>query len=379
MNRISALLVEDSPDDARLIERILKRGLKNITLTCVDNMEDFKAELGLHNYSLVITDLNVGEASGFDFISYLHQQRIKKPIIMVTATNDKAYTMKALEMQVDDYVSKSYKYLLQLPYIILRVLNFPPSEMIEHVEGLDLKKIGEEYTDIFNANREISFKLWLDGSFMSTNRNFERLMGFEKSDLANMPLRELVDAASLVEFDHLCEEIKLGKQYKYTHLKLRDKYGKEIDVEAQIESEMSANKVIASNWNIRDITNLRAVQKSFLNHYRQYASVFKFNQIPTLLIDNRGSIMQINPAACRHLGYEADAILGTNLIDSIEPEYREQFAELLRQQMDGREDRAEIELVFSSEAAESHVQRVRMTVIRNGKHIPRFSLLEIIN
>ena len=63
--------------------------------------------LVLNKYDLIILDLMLGEFDGLDFLKVIRRE-IKRPIVILTAKNNKEDELKGLELGADDYIKKPF-------------------------------------------------------------------------------------------------------------------------------------------------------------------------------------------------------------------------------------------------------------------------------
>ena len=61
----------------------------------------------LNKYSLIILDLMLGEFDGLDFLKTIRNE-IKRPIIILTAKDNKEDELRGLELGADDYIKKPF-------------------------------------------------------------------------------------------------------------------------------------------------------------------------------------------------------------------------------------------------------------------------------
>ena len=99
------LLVEDEEGIASLVRTYLERdGFRVVWAACgVDGL----LELERHDIRLVILDLQLPDADGFDLCRAI-RQRSRLPIVMVTARDEEIDRITGLELGADDYVTKPF-------------------------------------------------------------------------------------------------------------------------------------------------------------------------------------------------------------------------------------------------------------------------------
>jgi len=103
---VRLLLVEDSVDDAMLLERRLARAFPGLRCRRVDNAEDMRAALAAGGWDLVISDHSM---PGFDSAAALRLVResgLDLPFILYTGRLDERDGASAMHIGADDWVSK---------------------------------------------------------------------------------------------------------------------------------------------------------------------------------------------------------------------------------------------------------------------------------
>jgi sigma-B regulation protein RsbU (phosphoserine phosphatase) len=105
--RIRALLIEDNPGDARLIELMLAEADgKSIEVRHVERLEDGLRELGKGNVDVVLSDLSVPDSHGLETFQRLHARAPHVPIIVLSGLNDTTVALSAVHQGAQDYLIK---------------------------------------------------------------------------------------------------------------------------------------------------------------------------------------------------------------------------------------------------------------------------------
>src|SRR5262249_10461017 len=104
---LRALVIED---EARLCSNI-KAGLQRIAGFAVDVAND--GESGLHlacteNYDVIVLDLMLPKIQGADVLGRLRSKKVRTPVLVLTAIDEKASIVRLLEIGADDYLSKPF-------------------------------------------------------------------------------------------------------------------------------------------------------------------------------------------------------------------------------------------------------------------------------
>jgi len=115
---LNLLLLEDSDNDALLLELFLKRGLEGCDLTMVNTLDDFETALSRGFFDAVISDYQLGTFTGMDAFERLQSTGSDLPFILVSGTMGDELAVQALKAGVCDFVAKSN--LSRLPSAIER-------------------------------------------------------------------------------------------------------------------------------------------------------------------------------------------------------------------------------------------------------------------
>lgn len=111
------LLIEDDRDTSDLIRETLSDHFGEDRITHAECAADTEA-LDLHQFEMVLCDLNLPDASGLELIDRLLARREDLPVIMVTSEAGLDTAMTAIRKGAYDYIVKIGDYLLTIPLFI---------------------------------------------------------------------------------------------------------------------------------------------------------------------------------------------------------------------------------------------------------------------
>lgn len=100
------LLIEDDPAVAQSLIDGLEQA--NFEVVWHANGRDGIAYARDHHPHLIILDVRLPDATGFDVCRTLRQLNLRQPILMLTARREEADKVLGLEMGADDYVTKPF-------------------------------------------------------------------------------------------------------------------------------------------------------------------------------------------------------------------------------------------------------------------------------
>ncbi|HON57453.1 MAG TPA: response regulator [bacterium] len=116
------LVIDDSPTMRKMIQMALKP--LNIKIFEANNGIEGIEIINREKIDLVMTDLNMPEMNGFDFIRYMKQNEnyINTPTIIISTEKKQESLDTAKELGVTQYIVKPFK-LPELQQIIKQILN----------------------------------------------------------------------------------------------------------------------------------------------------------------------------------------------------------------------------------------------------------------
>ncbi len=106
--QIRILLIEDNPDEARLIEEmLLDVNAGSFVMDCVNRLSTGLERLSEGNIDVVLLDLTLPDSRGFDTFLKVQTQVPELPIIVLTNFDNEALAVKEVRKGAQDYLLKS--------------------------------------------------------------------------------------------------------------------------------------------------------------------------------------------------------------------------------------------------------------------------------
>ena len=117
---MKVLIIEDEYSLADAIRECLER--EHLEVTIVTNGLDGEDEALTNLYDLILLDIMLPKKNGFEILRTLKEEKIKTPIIILTAKGELDDKLNGLENGADDYITKPFhmKELLARVKIILK-------------------------------------------------------------------------------------------------------------------------------------------------------------------------------------------------------------------------------------------------------------------
>lgn len=218
------LMLEDQPDEAGLIERVLRKdGLIFITKR-VDTREEFIQALKEFAPDVVLSDHSLPQFNSIEALNICKKQSLKAAFILVTGAVSEEFAVSCLKEGADDYVLKSN--LVRLPSAISNSLKQKEGEYKKKKAEKTLRKQNEELVKI---NKE------LDSFVYSVSHNLRA------------PLMSVLGLLTLARSDDQKYDVGIAKYFnmmEYSIHKLDNTLKEILDYSRNARSEIKNEKVI---------------------------------------------------------------------------------------------------------------------------------------
>ena len=180
------LIVDDSPDDAELTVRALRRGGCDLSYERVDTPEAMQAALVDGNWDLVIADYSMPRFNGLAALKMLRDTGLDLPFILVSGTVGEDVAVEAMKCGADDYVLKSN--LARLPLAVER-------ELRDSEVRVERNRAEARYRSLVDRVPVGLFRISPAGDILEFNPALIDMLGFQdgdslkKADVAELWLR----------------------------------------------------------------------------------------------------------------------------------------------------------------------------------------------
>ena len=174
---LRVLIVEDSEDDAALLERELRRGGYEPTTKRVETAKAMAAELKRQEWDIVISDYVLPSFSGPKALNLLKEAGLDLPFIVISGKIGEDTAVEAMKAGAHDYIMKDR--LTRLIPAIQREL--------EEATVRRARKQAEEalrrQAQILDQIHDSVVSTDLDGNVTSWNKGAERLSGYSDKEV----------------------------------------------------------------------------------------------------------------------------------------------------------------------------------------------------
>ena len=180
---INILLVDDDPDDRRLVELTLEKSRQPVafTLETAESLAECLGHLKNNKFDLLLLDLGLPDSQGLDTVDKVCKACPQAPIVVLTGLADEETGVEAIKMGASDYLVKSKSF----GDLLVRTIRY----------ALERKKAGEALKAL---NKELEATV---EKLTKTNRELEDFAYVVSHDL-KAPLRGIKTLTEWISADY---------------------------------------------------------------------------------------------------------------------------------------------------------------------------------
>lgn len=254
--RVRILIIDDDEDDFIL------------TRTFLESIEDRKFDIQwCYNYKraleliaqkqfdLYFVDYRLGAKTGIDLLREACDKNCEEPIILLTGKGNTAIDKQAMEMGAVDYLVKSELTTEKLERCIRYSL--------ERSATLKALKANEKkYRNIFEKSKEAVFTTNEALMFKDVNEAMSNLLGYDKPQLFQMSLYQLVEGESLRQT--IREQLMSKGEVNDLEVELYNTRGKKRNCILFLSQEEDSHNHLYFQGILHDITNQKKTERATL-------------------------------------------------------------------------------------------------------------------
>jgi len=346
---IRVLLVEDDPGDVRLVQEMLRGvGGSGFALDCVDHLEAGLKYLGQREVDVLLLDLGLPDARGFDTFLKAHSQAPRVPIIVLTGLGDESLGVRAVREGAQDYLLKGQldgKLLERsICYAIERQRILAELEQ----RTRESQALLHSLEDIIQKNPDGVVIVDRAGVVRFVNIAAESLLHRKSGELIGQTFGFPIVAGEKMELDI----IRKGKE--------------PATVEMHVE-EVKWEGEIVYLAALRDITERKQAEEALKQSEERYRVLVDSAPDAIVLVDAEGKVVSCNPATERLTGYRSEELEGKSFLElgTLGPEELPRASKLFKDIMSGQEVEGEdFETTFQHKDGMERWVSIKVRVIR---------------
>jgi PAS domain S-box-containing protein len=176
-----------------------------------------------------------------------------------------------------------------------------------------------KFRAVFETSPEpVSITRLRDSRILDLNEACAQLIGLPRSTLVGRPTTDLAPYADPADRDRVLEILAGEGEVRNILTRRVRTDGTQMDLlESCRTVELEGETCIVWSW--RDVTAMHGVQRALGESERRYRSLFDAALDYIFIMSPQGILVDINPSACKALGYARDEVVGTHFSRIVDP------------------------------------------------------------
>ncbi|MGY4385321.1 PAS domain S-box-containing protein [Pedobacter sp. UYP24] len=276
-DKLKILHLEDSPDDAILVNRALKKGQLNFEIKVVDTKEDFLKGIVEFIPDVILSDHSLPTFNSYEALTIFKQSDLNIPFVLITATISEDFAVDIMKRGADDYVLKDR--LDRLPLALQSALaKFKlANDVRENLKVIDA--IAEEKNIILESIQDGFYALDKNWIVTYWNKEAEHLLGKGQVDIIGKNIwEEFPDSVGSISYVNYHKAVRENTAHHF------EIYHEEINVWLEVIAYPSAIglSIYFKNINERKVADLERMNmiKDILqrnNELEQFSYIVSHN------------------------------------------------------------------------------------------------------
>ncbi|NJD07921.1 MAG: PAS domain S-box protein [Methylococcaceae bacterium] len=347
-SEIRILMLEDTPEDAELMELELSQAGVSFVALRVQTRDDFLAALDQFQPDIVLSDYRLPSFDGAAALALVKECHPEIPVVMVTGAMGDEMAVDLLKSGARDYVLKDR--LARLPAAVLRALAEERESNERKAAEQALKESEEKFRAMAASAQDAIILMNYDGRISFWNAAAEQMFGYSAAEALDQELHGLIAPerfrgdfrAGFVRFRENGTGNVIGRTFE-TLGRRRD--GSELSVEISLSAVKLEERWCAIGI-VRDTTERKRAERELYQREEEFRALVENSPDEIIRYDRNCRRLYVNPTLARTYGQDASQLVGKTPreTDPGNPEllaYQERVAGVVAS---GREDQIELHL-----------------------------------
>ena len=274
------LVVEDSPRDAEIVVREIRRGGFDVTWKRADTAEAMRSALDAEPWDAIISDYNLPRFDGLASLRVLQEKAIDIPFIIVSGTIGEEAAVALMKAGANDFSMKNN--LARLVPAIERELREAANRRAHKTMEEALRASELRYRRLFESAKDGILILDADtGMVVDVNPFLIEMLGYPREEFLEKRIWELGSFKNVIANQDKFTELQQVEYIRYKDLPLEDCKGKLHSVEF-ISNVYLVNGLKVIQCNIRDISQRKQAEAEHEKLQAQFTQAQKMESVGRL-------------------------------------------------------------------------------------------------
>ena len=273
---------------------------------CVD--EAFK-KLATGIYDIVVSDYEMPQKDGLQFLKELREQNNEIPFILFTGKGREELAIKALNLGADGYINKQGS-----TETVYGELSHDIRSATEKAKAkLAIEKSERRYRELYEKSPLGYQSLDAEGHFIDVNQAWLDLLGYSREEVIGRWFGDFLVPTQVELFRERFPYFKsAGRIHSEFEIKRKDGSIALIGFDGIIGHDLAGN-FKQTHCVLQDITERKKAEEALIESEANYRNLINGMNETAWVIDFDGNFVEVNAAAVKALGYSKEELLSIGI------------------------------------------------------------------
>ena len=319
-----ALLIEDNPGDARLIEAMLRdEPDADVAVRHAGTLADATERVREGAVDVALVDLSLPDSFGLDTVSAVRTLLPDTPLIVLTGTRDEAVIADALRLGAQDYLVKGSVDGSTLARAIRYAIG-------RHESDRAMRKSEERHRVILQTALDGYVLVDAEGRLLEVNEAYAQMSGYDMQELLTMHLADLEDIESADDTASRIEKIIVTGEDRFES-RHRRKDGRLFYVEVSVRTQSADGGTMVAF--LRDITERKRAEEELRRSEAKYRTITEnISDVVWIMDPETLTFLYVSPSVEKLRGFTSEEVMASPMDAALTSE----SAEVVRGAIDQR-------------------------------------------
>jgi len=312
------LILEDVPSDAKLMKLELRRAGIAFSSKRVDTQKAFLKALKDFLPDIILGDYILLSFDGLAALAIIQEECPDVPFIFVSDTIGEDFAIETLKRGATDYILKNR--MSRLAPAVHRALEEIKERAERKQAEAALWESEDRYRDLVENSQDLICTHDLQGQFLSVNPAVAKLLGYDRSTILKMNVRDILAPDVRDQFSSYLDTIRRDGIAKGSML-VQTATGERrlLEYNNTLRTEGVASPIVRSINH--DVTEPKQVEQALRESEEKYRILVETSPDAITLFDLNLNIIMVNGPALTLYGCErSEEIIGKSVLDFLVPE-----------------------------------------------------------
>lgn len=312
---LRVLILEDSPADAELVQRELRRAGIDFTARLAEDRKGFESDLQEFRPQVILSDFSLPQFDGMSALKLAREHAPGVPFLFVSGSIGEATAIEALNHGASDYIFKDN--LRRLAPAVTRVMADVETRRQKREAEERLRESEEYYRTLVETSPDAIIIANAGGRITFASSRTRELVGLpDGAALEGLAISEFVEAEEWKRVQERLAELLSGRSRpEVREYRLRTRDGRPFWGEIYSSPLRDAQGRITDLLLIcRDVSARKRSEEVLRQSEERFRRFFEEHAAAKLILDAEdGAIIDANRAACEYYGWTRDELRAMNI------------------------------------------------------------------